>query len=119
MADDHSPHRDHPAAPIRSAFGDDPEMKELVEYFVSELRERMAALEDAVGRADRAEVKRLTHQLKGAAGGYGFEEIGDAAARAEEAALADEADLSALAEEVESLIHLCRRACDSHTSAGG
>ncbi len=84
-------------------------MADLVEYFVSELGERVDAISKALEMEDRTTLRRIAHQLKGAAGGYGFDVIGHAASRLEDATLADEADLSAVRELTEDLIDLCRR----------
>jgi HPt (histidine-containing phosphotransfer) domain-containing protein len=98
---------------LRSEFAEDPEMKELVEYFVAELSPRMEAIDAALGSADSARLKTLAHQLKGAAGGFGFPTIGEAAAAVEREILAQEADLSVLRERVEDLLRICRSALPS------
>lgn len=99
---------EHTGAPIRSDFADDPEMSELIEYFVSELPERAAAVNECL-RAQRWEdLRRLAHQLKGASGGYGFAPLGDAAA-ALEADLDTQAALDAIQRDVDRLLSLCGR----------
>lgn len=97
------------AGRIHSRLAGDPDMAELVMYFVSELGERVQAISRALEAEDRTTVRRIAHQLKGAAGGYGFEIIGQAASQLEDATLADEADLSHVRELTEHLIGLCRR----------
>ena len=52
----------------------------------------------------------MAHQLKGAAGGYGFDSISDAAGEIETFSLSMEADISSVRERVEGLIQLCRSA---------
>lgn len=71
--------------PLLSVFEHDPDMGEIVALFVSEMPERANELRGAIesGNLDRAAT--IAHQLKGAAGGYGFEELGDIAAAAEQA----------------------------------
>ena len=96
--------------PLHSAFENDPDLRDLVVLFVDELDHRVAAIRHAYHAEDAAELRRLSHQLKGAAGGYGFDPIGDAAARLEYELLHDEAELSALSERVEDLISCCRSA---------
>jgi diguanylate cyclase (GGDEF)-like protein len=64
-----------------SVHADDPDIGELVASFVSGLPEQLGALRAALSRGERAEVVRVAHQLKGAAGGYGFPSITSAAAR--------------------------------------
>jgi HPt (histidine-containing phosphotransfer) domain-containing protein len=99
--------------PLRSTFAGDPEMAELVQYFVNELGSRAGALHDALGSGDAERLRTVAHQLKGAAGGYGFPDISDTADAVEQTVLAGEAETSALTEQVEALIQLCRRACSS------
>jgi HPt (histidine-containing phosphotransfer) domain-containing protein len=61
-------------------------------------------------RRDSTTVKRLAHQLKGAAGGYGFAGITDAAKDVERAIVEDALDAPSLQRRVETLADLCRRA---------
>jgi HPt (histidine-containing phosphotransfer) domain-containing protein len=104
-----------PAAldPLVSEFAGDPEMEDLVRFFVSELRTRVGALRECWDSGDHRQLQRFAHQLQGAAGGYGFPTITRAAGELEQALLAEEAELSALQEKVESLILLCQRASRS------
>lgn len=103
---------------LRSTFSDDPEMRELVDYFVGDLERRVHALRAALDSCDAARLRTLAHQLSGSAGGYGFAPIGDAAKRLEEHVrsmraddgLAEEAAISAVRETAEDLIATCRRA---------
>ena len=57
---------------LRSDYHADPQMRPLVEGFVERLPKRLRALENAIREADWKLVASLSHQLKGAAGGYGF-----------------------------------------------
>jgi DNA-binding response OmpR family regulator len=52
-----------------------PGTAKLVERFVAGLPQRVAALQAALSSGDLAQLKTLAHQLKGAAGGYGFTPI--------------------------------------------
>jgi len=97
------------STPIRSEFASDPDMVELIEYFVSELPERAAAINDCVRQERWDELRRIAHQLKGASGGYGFSPLGEAAA-ALERDIDAEAELEALRRDAERLIALCGRA---------
>ena len=65
---------------VRSAYAADPDMEGIVRQFVGELPARITAMEDAfaTGRLDQLRV--LAHQMKGAAGGYGFPQLGELAA---------------------------------------
>jgi HPt (histidine-containing phosphotransfer) domain-containing protein len=105
-----SPQPHDALGPIRSLFADDPDMVDLVQMFVEEMTERIAALEAAAKAVDRQSLKTLAHQLKGAAGGYGFPALGEVAALVEAAATTSEGDLSQLTQRVEQLISICRRA---------
>ena len=68
------------ATPVRSEFADDPDMAGIIALFVSELPSRVAAMQSALSSGDFAQLRVLAHQLKGAAGGYGFPKLGEAAA---------------------------------------
>lgn len=102
------------AATLRSQFGDDPEMRELVELFVSELPVRTQAISEAVNGHQWEQVKRLSHQLKGSSAGYGFPTIGVAAGNVEHllvsGSLSDQKQLDVLKTNVNELIGLCLRA---------
>ncbi len=102
-------------APILSEFSDEPEMLELIEQFVAEMPARVKALRAAWTAREMNAVRRTAHQLKGAAGGYGFSIIGDTAAELEDR-LQEEASqeecgaIDEVRELVESLLDLCERA---------
>ena len=68
------------ATPVRSEFADDPDMAGIIALFVSELPSRVAAMQAALSSGDFPQLRILAHQLKGAAGGYGFPKLGEAAA---------------------------------------
>jgi len=74
-----------PAKTIRSVFADDPDMAEILAEFVATLPDRVAALEEHFETNNLAELLRLTHQLKGAGGGFGFDSLTAAAADLEQA----------------------------------
>lgn len=98
------------ANPIISEFASDSEMHELIRMFVDELPQRIDEFRTAWSDSDAAEVKRLAHQLKGAAPGYGFTPLGTAAHRLEVALEHAQTDLSSVRDEFEALIQLCSRA---------
>ncbi len=95
--------------PLISEFADDADMIELVEMFVGELPARVAAIQNALKARDLAGVAHVAHQLKGAAGGYGFPTITDAAGELERSAKTTE-ELDRLTEQVRSVADLCHRA---------
>lgn len=97
--------------PIRSEFADDPDMLELVQEFVAELPGRVDELSTSLSSGDSEQLQRIAHQLSGACGGYGFPAIGDMA-RALENRLRDadgSAELTAVREQVDELVEMCRR----------
>jgi HPt (histidine-containing phosphotransfer) domain-containing protein len=115
-------------APLRSSFADDPEMRDLLVFFVDDLGRRVEAIRRALLDQDRAQLHTLAHQLSGSAGGYGYTSIGDVARLLEKQVqygqtspaslprlhptdqLSDEMELSLLHERAEDLISICRRA---------
>lgn len=97
--------------PIFSEMAGDEDMMELVQFFVDELQVRIEALSGALEKNDSAELRTLAHQLKGAAGGYGFPAISETAGVLEAHLMAAGADdLAALQARVADLIGICRRA---------
>ena len=67
-------------APVYSTLGSDPDLGELVEIFVDEMPLRAQKMIDLFEDAKWEELRRAAHQLKGAAGSYGFLEISPLAA---------------------------------------
>jgi HPt (histidine-containing phosphotransfer) domain-containing protein len=92
-----------------SELANDPDMLELVEMFVQELPQRVSALRQAITQSDLDSLQRLAHQLKGAAGGYGFPTI-TAAAKDLELTAKTTQDLEKMKTELEALAGLCARA---------
>ena len=96
-----------PTAFVYSHLAADPNLGELVEMFVQEMPDRINALETEARSHNWQQLTRIAHQLKGAAGSYGFEAITPYAVQLEIAARdgrQDEEILSAL----EELLNLCR-----------
>ncbi len=96
-------------APLYSAYADDADMAELIELFVNEMPQRVDALRQAIADKDIDAIIRLSHQLKGAAGGYGFDVITDVAREVERQARTVD-DVAAVKRRVDDLILLCHRA---------
>jgi PAS domain S-box-containing protein len=93
---------------VYSTLADDPHLGELVTMFVEEMPARSAGLETQAHERNWEQLGRLAHQLKGTAGGYGFEVITVCAAQLEHAVreqCIEEQVLAAL----EELLGLCRR----------
>lgn len=99
--------------PLRSTFAHDPEMVELIQEFVAELPKRLDAIQKAYRDGAAQDLKRLAHQLRGSAGGYGFPDVSDAAATVEDRLRAmnetGDASLRMVEREVAQLVHLCSR----------
>ena len=94
----------------------DNDMLELVELFVVELPNRVAAMQEALDKYDLAGLASLAHQLKGSAGGYGFPTITDAAKDVEFRAKTSD-DVEGLKQQVEALVDLCHRAKPNKATA--
>jgi signal transduction histidine kinase/CheY-like chemotaxis protein/HPt (histidine-containing phosphotransfer) domain-containing protein len=94
---------------LHSSFAADPEMVEIIVRFVASLPERVAAIRAAARGAEPDVLLRLVHQLKGAAGGYGFGEIGVRAFDVEEA-LRGGSEQAVVLRLIEELAELCERA---------
>jgi signal transduction histidine kinase/HPt (histidine-containing phosphotransfer) domain-containing protein len=93
--------------PLTSDMADDEDMAELVEQFVATVPERIGALRAASVTGDRVCLARLAHQLKGAAGGYGFPRISESAAALEAACRTD--DPARIAETLDEVVRLMGR----------
>jgi HPt (histidine-containing phosphotransfer) domain-containing protein len=85
-------------------------MSGIISQFVTALLERSEEFATAMADADINRLATLSHNLKGCAGGYGFDSISQAAALLEHETLAVEADYSSVREHVEALIELCNAA---------
>jgi len=64
---------------VVSEFADDPDLKDLVAWFVEGLDDQLRAMKQAVDKGRIEEVRRLSHQLKGAGGSYGYNCLTEAA----------------------------------------
>ena len=75
----------HEAVPdyLVSDLLEDPDLAELANSFADALPARVQSIAECVEHGDREAVVRLTHQLKGAAGSYGFPIISDVARQLE------------------------------------
>lgn len=71
---------------IYSSLGADDDLAELIELFVSEIPDRLAILKRLAEGSQYDELARNAHQLKGAGGSYGFQELTMQAAALETAA---------------------------------
>ena len=97
------------AQPLHSTLGNDPDLREIVELFVEEMPDRVSRLLDRLNASDWEGLRRVAHQLKGAAGSYGFEPITLSAARAEDAIRASRPE-EEIRKSIDELADLCQRA---------
>jgi len=97
-------------SPLKSNLAGDPEMRELVAFFLDDLGARVLRLTDALTSGDAASLQQMAHQLKGAGGGYGYPDITTAAGAVEDHLRGGETDVTALTNKVRDLVSLCERA---------
>ena len=102
--------------PLVSDLASDPDFAELLTAFLSEMPKRISALETALSASDLGTLARLSHQLKGSAGGHGYPTITEAASDVERSAKA-QAALDVLRKQVNALVDLCLRAGAAQDSA--
>jgi len=93
---------------IYSSHAQDPDLSDLVDLFVAEMPDRVANILSRFESRDWEGLQRAAHQLKGAAGSYGFAPITPVAARLESAIRQNEPEAS-IRKAVEDLVALCRR----------
>ncbi|MCA9291758.1 MAG: Hpt domain-containing protein [Phycisphaerales bacterium] len=96
--------------PLISEFANDADMAELIEFFLSELDHRLQVLQAAWDTGNLEQVQSLSHQLKGAAGGYGFPSISEVAAELEHALAIHTPGSTLPRDRFESLMSQLRRA---------
>jgi len=92
---------------IYSDLADDPDLAEIVDMFVAEMPIRAAMMEARFAEQQWSELERAAHQIKGAAGSYGFNPLTTAAAKLE-AALKGRADEAEIKQHLDILTQLCR-----------
>jgi diguanylate cyclase (GGDEF)-like protein len=93
---------------IQSTLASAPGMKELLAKFVSRLPERVDQLQSLVEAGELEALSKVAHQVKGAAGGYGFADITNAAAIVE-SRIRTQGDVALIHEDVETLIRLIKQ----------
>lgn len=93
----------------KSLLAEDPIVGPLIPTFVRTLPQRMTALQHAEQQSDWREIANVAHQMAGAAGGYGFPELGKVAARIETLAK-DHPTPQTLAKSIAAFNSLCHKA---------
>ena len=92
--------------PIVSEFADDVEMRDILAAFVAGLPAQTERARAALDSGDSSTLQRIAHQLKGAAGGYGFTCITVAAGSLEQSVKDRAPDVE---EKLAVVMRLCRR----------
>ncbi|MFG0330252.1 MAG: ATP-binding protein [Phycisphaerales bacterium] len=100
--------------PLLSEFADEEDMVELIDGFLGELPDRLYKLDQAAREADLAVIASLAHQLKGAAGGYGFTPITEASRSLEQRAKSGD-PIEEVRDAVAELRKLCQRAVNGRS----
>jgi len=100
------------SGPLHSTLSSDPDMAELVQFFVEEMSERIGVIQTATQANDVSQLRTVAHQLKGAGAGYGFEPISRVAGELEKLIITtgESATVASFRSQVDELIDLCRRA---------
>ncbi len=94
--------------PLRSQYADRPAIARLLGEFVGRLDERVQAMEMALAASQTDELRRLAHQLKGAAGSYGYPGLSAAAKILEDEAR--QGRLGPAGDALRRVVSLCRAA---------
>ncbi len=94
-------------AEIYSSFGDDPDLGDLVEMFVSEIPDRITTLMEAFESGDTESLRRTAHQLKGAAGSYGFDQLTPYSAALERSVI-DACPEETVQQALQDLVGICK-----------
>ena len=104
----HCVRKGHDGRVIYSDLPNEPEMRELVEFFIQELAHHVHEMEDAVKARDWEKLDIHVHQLKGAGGGFGFAVISEIAGKVEGLIRGGKADDGEIGEAAGELIAVCR-----------
>ncbi len=95
-------------SPLYSSLGDDPELAEIVDMFVDEMPDRLATVLSQLEASDWEGLRRTAHQLKGAAGSYGFDQVTPFAAKVEGTIQQGDQE-SEIRNTVDELVKVCQR----------
>ncbi len=93
---------------LRSSLAGNEKLRSVLDRFVARLPERVREMQDMVRDHEMDNLARVVHQMKGAAGGYGFPEITAAASRAEQSIKRSD-DVESICEQIDELVGLIRR----------
>jgi len=90
-----------------STLAEDPDLGEIVDMFVDEMPDRIETLLESFESQDWESLRRASHQLKGAAGSYGFAPITPAAGSVE-AAVKEARPEDEIRLVLDELVSMCR-----------
>jgi histidine phosphotransfer protein HptB len=93
---------------IYSTLADDPDLGPLVEMYVSEMPDRLGTLLRRFSSGDLNGLATTAHQIKGAAGSHGFDQVTPYASRLEVAAR-EQRPMHEVGAALDALVDLCRR----------
>ena len=93
---------------IYSSLRHQPRMQPIIAEFVSDLEEGSRQMQDMLRRNELKDLCRAIHQLRGAAGGYGFDEVTELAAKAETSIKASAA-IDVIAIQTQELVDVIKR----------
>jgi PAS domain S-box-containing protein len=109
VAESQPPHRvAKESGAIKSSLANNPRMQTIIPEFVKGLPAEVRKMNDLLECNDLPALQKVVHQLRGAAGGYGFDAATAAATSAEESIKTGKA-LDSISAEIKSLIELIRR----------
>ncbi len=97
--------------PIRSTLAAEHDLGALVALFVNEMPQRLRGLQSLHAQENWQGLARAAHQIKGAAGSYGFHELAPYAARLE--AICHDAAYERAAALLDEFAEACGRLCAS------
>jgi HPt (histidine-containing phosphotransfer) domain-containing protein len=83
-------------------------MMTVITEFVDGLPAEVQKISDSLEHKDMASLRRVVHQLRGAAGGYGFDPITSPATKAEES-IDSSGSLAEITTKINSLVDVVRR----------
>ena len=92
---------------LYSTLAEDPDLAEIVEMFVDEMPDRVETILDCFESEDWDGLQRAAHQLKGAAGSYGFAPITPSAGNLEAAIKQSSPELE-IRKALDELVTMCR-----------
>jgi histidine phosphotransfer protein HptB len=92
--------------PLYSTLGGDPDLGDLVTLFVDEMAGRVTTIIDLLNQKNWEGLRRMAHQIKGAAGSYGFGPISPCAGKLE-FAIRDQESEENIRKAVDELINMC------------